>query len=296
MFALLGDIELHTDTSPESLDATYGSDFAELDRISGKPGLQYIGGKLDEYRWHFTLHYQYGSPSAIWQKIQALHLAHQAVALVIGHDYPGWFVVTDATRNITLATPEGQIQALAVTLTLREFTGDPHKPPAPLAVKPALSGAGAVTKPLQQATGTTGLLHTAVTAARSAQSALSTASNVMRVAQQFKRNPVAALSRVPGMIMSLGPVTQSLEKAFPALTGLSAQLPEAARIAKAGSQIVSLIDQGARTLKQLDVKNPANLPGAFDRVAGAVGDATQVMNAVSPYLSQLSSRMITRSF
>lgn len=295
MFALLGDIELNLGTSPDTLNTTYGSDFAELDRIQGKPGLQYIGGKLDEYSWSFTLHYRYGDPLVIWQKIQGLHLGYQAVALVIGHDYPGWFVITDITRNITLATPEGQIQALAVTLTLREFTGDPNKPPTPLAVKSALSGVGAVTKPLSAATGVTGLLHTAVTAARTAQSALSTASNVVRVAQQFKRNPVAALSRVPGMINSFGPITQSLEKAFPALTGLSAQLPEAARIAKSGSQIVSLMDSGVSTLKQLDLKNPANLPGVFDQVSGVVGEATSVMNDVSPYLSQLATRMITRS-
>ncbi|WP_193829490.1 phage tail protein [Morganella morganii] len=295
MFALLGDIKLDLGTSPETLNTTYGSDFAELDRINGKPGLQYIGGKLDEYSWSFTLHYRYADPLVLWQKIQALHAAHQAVAVVIGHDYPGWFVVTDATRNITLATPGGQIQALSVTLTLREFTGDPNKPPAPVAVKSGLPGAGAVTKPLQRATGITGLLHTAVTAARTAQSALSTASNVVRVARQFKRNPVAALSRVPGMINSFGPITQSLETAFPALAGLSAQLPEAARVAKAGSRIVSLVDTGADVLRRLDLKNPANLSGVFDQVSGVVGEATTVMNEVSPYLSQLSARMITRS-
>lgn len=295
MFALLGDIEINTGISPDKLDGTFGSDFAELDRISGKPGLQYIGGKLDEYSWSFVLHFHYCDPVSVWSQINAARLAHQALAVVIGTDYPGWFVITDATRNITLATPDGQIQALAVTLTLREFTGDPNNPPAPVAVSSALSGVGAITKPLQQATGITGLLHTAVTAARTAQSALSTASNVVRVARQFKDNPVAAVSRIPGMITSLNNVTGSLEKAFPALTGLSAQLPEAARMARAASQITSLIDGGADTLKRIDLRHPANLPGTFDSVASAVGEATTVMTDNSSYLSQLASRMITRS-
>ncbi|HFG7809396.1 TPA: phage tail protein [Salmonella enterica subsp. enterica serovar Java] len=295
MFALLGDIEINTGISPDKLDGTYGSDFAELDRISGKPGLQYIGGKLDEYSWSFALHFRYCDPVSVWNQINAARLAHQALAVVIGMDYPGWFVITDATRNITLATPDGQIQALAVTLTLREFTGDPNNPPTPVAVKSALSGVGAITKPVQQATGITGLLHTAVTAARTAQSALSTASNVVRVARQFKDNPVAAVSRIPGMITSLNNVTGPLEKAFPALSGLSAQLPEAARMARAGGQIVSLIDGGADTLKRIDLKHPANLPGTFDSVASAVGDAVSVMTDNSVYLSKLASRMVTRS-
>ncbi|EKO1025293.1 phage tail protein, partial [Salmonella enterica subsp. enterica] len=145
MFALLGDIEINTGISPDKLDGTYGSDFAELDRISGKPGLQYIGGKLDEYSWSFVLHFHYCDPASVWNQINAARLAHQALAVVIGTEYPGWFVITDATRSITLATPDGQIQALAVTLTLREFTGDPNNPPQPLAVSSALSGVGAIT-------------------------------------------------------------------------------------------------------------------------------------------------------
>ncbi|HIB1401453.1 TPA: phage tail protein [Salmonella enterica subsp. enterica serovar Muenchen] len=295
MFALLGDIEINTGISPDKLDGTYGSDFAELDRISGKPGLQYIGGKLDEYSWSFVLHFHYCDPASVWNQINAARLAHQALAVVIGTEYPGWFVITDATRSITLATPDGQIQALAVTLTLREFTGDPNNPPQPLAVSSALSGVGAITKPLLQANGITGMLHTAVTAARTAQSALSTASNVVRVARQFKNNPVAAISRVPGMITSLNNVTGPLEKAFPALTGLSAQLPEAARMARAGSQIISAVSSGSDTLKRLDLRHPANLPATFDSVAGAVSEAAGVMNDASPYLSRLASRMITRS-
>lgn len=109
------------------------------------------------------------------------------------------------------------------------------------------------------------------------------------------RARITAISRVPGMITSLNNVTGPLEKAFPALSGLSAQLPEAARMARAGSQIASLIDGGADTLKRIDLKHPANLSGAFDSVAGAVGEATAVMTDNSSYLSKLASRMITRS-
>ncbi|HAF2130978.1 TPA: hypothetical protein G9F27_005312 [Salmonella enterica] len=104
------------------------------------------------------------------------------------------------------------------------------------------------------------------------------------------------LKRIPWGDLLLLVVTALLGWTWvPALTGLSAQLPEAARMARAASQITSLIDGGADTLKRIDLRHPANLPGTFDSVAGAVGDAVSVMTDNSVYLSKLASRMVTRS-
>ncbi|PYA54645.1 hypothetical protein DMW53_25830, partial [Serratia marcescens] len=48
MFAVLGDIEFELITYWDGFEATFGVDYAEHARIEGKPGLQFVGDKLDE--------------------------------------------------------------------------------------------------------------------------------------------------------------------------------------------------------------------------------------------------------
>lgn len=48
MFAVLGDIEFELITYWDGFEATFGVDYAEHARIGGKPGLQFVGDRLDE--------------------------------------------------------------------------------------------------------------------------------------------------------------------------------------------------------------------------------------------------------
>ena len=47
MFAVLGDIEFELITYWDGFEATFGVDYAEHARIGGKPGLQFVGDRLD---------------------------------------------------------------------------------------------------------------------------------------------------------------------------------------------------------------------------------------------------------
>ncbi|NPI41848.1 hypothetical protein HC451_25040, partial [Escherichia coli] len=56
MFAVLGDIEFELITYWDGFEATFGVDYAEHARIGGKPGLQFVGDRLDEIQITLVFH------------------------------------------------------------------------------------------------------------------------------------------------------------------------------------------------------------------------------------------------
>lgn len=284
MFALLGDIKLHMHTSPETLDGTFGSEFAELDRLSGKPGLQHTGDKLDEYSLSFGLHHSQCEPQAVWRQLEDARKSHKAQALVLGSDYRGYFVITDATCNLELADADGKIQALAVTLTLREFTGDPASPLKP----PSLPGVkGQETGIREKVGGAKGdlpsgsvgkMLRTATGYAKKVQSALQQAQHVMQVAAQFKDDPLGAMQRLPGMMSSLGGVTGALGEAIPALGDVSRVMKDVAPAVHSLSGVAGQVKQAQGTLQTLKSAiasgDPQAVSAGLSGAAGSLGGIT----------------------
>lgn len=296
MFALLGDIEFEVLTGPEMLDASMRSVFAELSRIGGKPGLQFTGDDADEYHLTLMWHQQYCDPVSQWQQLNAARLAHEALAFVTGAgDYLGYFVITEANPSWQMTSDSGQLQAMQVEVTLREFTGDPKNPLKPPAILGNLPGVSAVARPSLSATGIGGMVRDAVGFARQAQSAMASVSGVVRVVSQLKHNPVVAFSRVPGMIAGLDGITRPLEKAFPLLNGLTDSLPEASRMVRAASDITTLTVDATAQLKGVRVDNLSDLPAVLDNTASLAGRAAGVFNDASPALSRMASRILTRS-
>ncbi|MCU7097924.1 phage tail protein [Salmonella enterica] len=137
MFAVLGDIEFELLVYWDGFDATFGMDYAEHARIEGKPGLQFIGEKLDEVSISLVFHDHYCQPDVELARLRDAMVAHQALALVFGNgDYRGWFVITAISATSEQTDAWGNVQALSATLTLREYIGDPKNPLTP----PAVSG------------------------------------------------------------------------------------------------------------------------------------------------------------
>ncbi|MCV8380859.1 phage tail protein, partial [Escherichia coli] len=100
MFAVLGDIEFELITYWDGFEATFGVDYAEHARIGGKPGLQFVGDRLDEIQISLVFHQHYCAPDVELARLRTTMKAHQALALVFGNgDYRGWFVITDVTAT-----------------------------------------------------------------------------------------------------------------------------------------------------------------------------------------------------
>ncbi|MGX8941931.1 phage tail protein [Symbiopectobacterium sp. Eva_TO] len=292
MLAILGEIEVQLQTGFTALEATLGGEFAEQARIGRKPGLQWVGDKGDEYRLSVRFHQQYCQPTAQWQRLQAACRAHQALAFVLGNgEYLGHFVITTLTGRTLLAHADGIAQCLEVDISLREFTGDLRQPLKPPAMATTLNRKAAGLTP---AIGSGTPLSRAMGLARQAQSALATASQAIRVARQMKTDPVAALTRVPGVINSLGEVATPLIQAQPLLAGLEAHFPAASSLTRAAGKVATTASQAKNTLGSLTPGTSQALPGVLDTVAGQVGGAVSTWNDVAPLLSRLTGHLVTR--
>lgn len=126
MFAVLGDIEFELITYWDGFEATFGVDYAEHARIEGKPGLQFVGDRLDEIQISLVFHQHYCVPDVELARVRTAMKAHQALALVFGNgDYRGWFVITDVTATSEQTDSTGNVLAVSATVSLREYTGDP---------------------------------------------------------------------------------------------------------------------------------------------------------------------------
>jgi phage protein U len=148
MFAVLGDIEFELITYWDGFEATFGVDYAEHARIEGKPGLQFVGDKLDEIQISLVFHQHYCVPDVELARLRTAMKAHQALALVFGNgDYRGWFVITDVTATSEQTDSTGNVLAVNATASLREYIGDPKNPLQPPAIRTQVPGVGAVSVP-----------------------------------------------------------------------------------------------------------------------------------------------------
>lgn len=138
MYAVLGEIEFKVVTFWDGFKSTMGVDYATHARIEGKPGVQFIGDKLDMLALEFSLHSQFCQPTTELNRLREAMLAHKAMALVFGNgDYRGWFVITELTATHQHTDP-GNVIAQNGTMSLQStpailkstFTsGDYHPEP-----------------------------------------------------------------------------------------------------------------------------------------------------------------------
>lgn len=303
MYALLGNIQFDLITYFDGFECTFAAEYAEHAMIAGKPRLQYVGQATDEISINLAFHHLFCDPETELAKLKAALADHQAMALVLGNgDYKGWFVLTSVQATARQTDATGALTALEATISLREYVGDPANPLPPPAVQPPTPPVQAVSQPVppaeaasQAAAETPGLLDkigAAVSTATQAQGALQLASDAVRTVQRLRENPLAALSRVPGLLGSLGDVLVPLENLPVALSRIRDQLPMASDVLRAGnSALASLTD----ACGMLGGASTTNIAGKVDSISGLLGSATDAMGTVSAGVSRVAAKLVTRS-
>ncbi|MFE8048745.1 phage tail protein [Brenneria goodwinii] len=292
MFAVLGDIEFELITYWDGFESTFGVDYAEHSRIEGKPGLQFIGEQLDEFRISLVFHSMYCTPDSELARLRRAMRAHQALALVFGNgDYRGWFVVTAVTASSQQTDASGNVMAMTAEVTLREYTGDPKSPQVPPAIKSTVPGSGVVTGAVTKPSGLAQSVRDAVSNAKKAQSALQTASSTVRMVQKMASNPAIALTRVPGLLTQISGVATPLAASVPALNAITETFPDAIRVARATSQATDFVNAARDSLANVDSRNIAS---ALNSVSGQFSSAGTLLTNVSPTLSQITAAIATR--
>ena len=124
--ALLGDIPFNLVTYMEGMERRVAADYAELAIMGGKPRLQFVGDKLDEYTWHIVLHAGFCNPVAELAKLEGAVHAHMGMPLVFANgDFKGWFVPTELSQTYRAASQDGTPIWLEATLTLKEHVLPP---------------------------------------------------------------------------------------------------------------------------------------------------------------------------
>lgn len=122
MYAVLGDVQFELITYFDGMEAQFGVEYAEHPVIGGKPRLQWVGDKLDEFSLDLTFHMSYCDPEAELLKLREAMLARQARQFVLGNGaYKGWFVITDVKATIRQTDKAGGLIALDANVTLREY-------------------------------------------------------------------------------------------------------------------------------------------------------------------------------
>ena len=122
MYAVLGDVEFELITYFDGMEAQFGMDYAEHALIGGKPRLQRVGEKLDEFRLELTFHASYCDPEVELVKLRQAMQSGEARQFVLGNGaYKGWFVITDLTATSRQTDKVGALISLDATVTLREY-------------------------------------------------------------------------------------------------------------------------------------------------------------------------------
>ena len=121
---------------------------------------------------------------------------------------------------------------------------------------------------------------------------LQTTISAVRVTQKMKDNPVVALTRVPGLMSGLGNISGALGKSVPAFNALSESMPDAISLARTASEAATYVQQAQSALSGVDKRNIA---GALDTVSGQLNAVGTAFNRMSPGLSAMAARILTRS-
>lgn len=277
----------------DGFEATFGVDYAEHARIEGKPGLQFVGDKLDEIQISLVFHQHYCVPDMELARLRTAMKSHQALALVFGNgDYRGWFVITDVTATSEQTDSTGNVLAVNATASLREYIGDPKNPLQPPAIHTQVPGVGAVSGAVPSPSGVAQYVRDGVNYAKQAQSVLQTTISAVRVAQKMKDNPAVALTRVPGLMSGLGNVSGALGQSVPAFNALSESMPDAVSLARATSDAATYVQQAQSSLNGVD---GSNIAAALDAVSGQLNSASSTFTRMSPGLSTMAAKILARS-
>ena len=204
-YALLGNIAFDLLSAPTGFDESRSAVFAEHEVLSGKPKLQAMGMTLTDVTLQLQLHHQLAPVESRYQALLTAQESQEALALVFGFSkFKGHFVVTS-----TVLFTDGKGNALArdVSLTLREFVGNPQA--GILGAALSLAGnsplASIVPKGLSNFVSQANqLMNKGIAVARQVKQVVADVKSAVEIVKHLKDNPLAALSEISGIVNTLG--------------------------------------------------------------------------------------------
>lgn len=299
LYATLGETELEIITWLDGLSVRYSAEYAEQGLIGRKSLLQYTGHRPDEVRIDARLHASWCNPADEVRRIKERMDNREPLAFVLGTgEYRGVFVITEAEVAATQTDGYGAAIAFELSITLREYVGDPAQPNPPGVITSGYripigaTGAGAFDLMAGAPWSTPGGLARAVSQgiAAIAQGAR-LAADVASLARIAESSPASAALALPGLARRVADFGAQL----PAETfgGLAGQAGAVASVTSDAAMVASGL-LAARS--QWDAAGAAlssgvgALPGALYSVSAA----TAAMDGVRGALSRLGAAAAQR--
>jgi phage protein U len=297
-FALLGDVQFELITYFDGLDGKFGADYAEHARIEGKPRLQWMGDKLDEWSLTLKFHQAYCDPEVELVKLRTAMDGHVALPFVLASgDYKGKFVITDISITSEQTDTRGVLVAVGVALTLREMI-DPLNSAKPDA--PGVRKAGKSLHPMAKygqmdqakPTGLAGSLREAVNAARDMVGAIKSVAGLVAIAKSFKNNPAAAVEQLRNGIPGFEHVVKAADRVGINLTPLQSTTNDAGPVLAAAGSVATEAHSASSLLGDV---NEQNLSSRLDAVNACLGKMGREADSSSAPMARLSAKSAVRA-
>jgi len=303
-FALLGDIQFELITYFDGLEGRFGSDYAEHALIEGKPRIQWIGDKLDEWTIKLKFHKLYCDPDLEIARLRDALEMHKPLPFVLATgEYRGEFVVTDISVTSEQTDLIGALVSLEACVFIKEHVPPPGvgrvsfetpavqapgKPPAPQ-VEKVVAGVESAKAPLTEARQALGQ---AVGVAKTAMTAFRTATETIAAVKQLASDPLGAIARL-GMV---GPQLATLGANAGALSELLAPvrtvMAEAAPVMASASQIAG---EARNVQALLTGLSPESLPTRLYAVEGSMTIIGRNLDRVGQAVTRLAAKVAVRT-
>lgn len=316
MYAVLGDIEFKVVACWDNFESTMGVDYASHARIEGKPGVQFIGDKLEKITLQFSFHSQFCQPATEMNRLRSAMTAHQAMALVFGNgEYRGWFVITDLTATHKHTDPYGNVIAQSGSLTLQEYIGDPKNPLLPPAITTQEPNIDEMLEdfPALKDSWFDDLIHTIEDGMHDAKEMLDEIADAIDDIKKTIAKVKALVKQAKALKEKCSKIIASLKKTIDGIEALFKQpldLKTLAAMPKAlAAKVQELINSlpgihqcasdATALIKQAETLFTAITDGVaketYDSASSLVNQARGTVRQVTPAVSQLAAANITRS-
>lgn len=306
-FALLGDVQFELITYFDGLEGHFAADYAEHALIEGKPRLQFIGDKLDEWSLKLRFHAGYCDPEAEVVKLRRVLAAHQALPFILANgEYKGEFVILDVTVTAEHTNTEGRLIAADADMKLKEHVlprnALPQRKqglavkksgvPVPASVAQAVKSTQQTVQKAQAALAPTKqAVSNAIKAAKQVTTAARAVQSVMAAARTLSTNPAAAVAQLVRANGDLSRLTSSSSAVNAALGPVQSVLGDAAPVLKAAS-VVTLEARGLQGA--LVGLSPANVASRISGMQGSMDRLDSEWGKAAAPLAKLAARAAVR--
>lgn len=129
MYAQLGNIKFEGAKGFTSLEETFGVNYAQHERIKGKPRLEAVGSNLDTVNFSMHLHSLFTIPEDDIEQMRVNLVNNEILPLVLGNGkVVGNFVISNFSVSTMFTDPIGNLIEATLSVELLEsFTEDPLK-------------------------------------------------------------------------------------------------------------------------------------------------------------------------